>query len=63
MITLVVSVEEVGGVMSTSYHAEEDPLTSSPREAKTVDEIANAIQRHLADKGGTGKFVAKRPRK
>ncbi len=62
MIRLIIEVQQHGETISTSYHAEEDPLNATSRECKTVDEIANAIQKHIAKKGGTGKFVAKPPR-
>lgn len=60
MITLHVIAEQVGEHMTTTYHAEEDE-TSTPAEKVHVDLATNAIQKIIAEKGGTGEFIKREP--
>jgi hypothetical protein len=59
MITLRIIAEQVGEHMTTTYHAEMD-ATSTQAEKEHIDLATNAIQKMIADKGGTGEFIERK---
>lgn len=60
MTVLAVTFTQTGPDVIVAYRATETP-TSTPIEAEMCTAVLEAIQKIIADRGGSGKFVERKP--